>query len=107
MSDDEKFAVQGRAHARAKALRSDIATASVELEQKRKLLTELGGRIESVLKDPTHLHYKEPGVPAATVLVHDLRFEHQNLLGNAATLAEDIFTKAQELKELEERIKTF
>jgi hypothetical protein len=103
MSEDEKYAAQGRAHARAKELRSGIAAATVELNRHTAFLEEVPKRTRSFLKEPT----SGSPVPIGTALVHDLRFNQKDTLAVVANLLEDIYRDTMELRGLEEQIKAF
>jgi hypothetical protein len=106
MSESERFEAQGRAHAGAKRLRSEIATASAEVARLNRRLADLTGRIDQFLRQPCG---QDPGRPVANAaeIAHSLRFEMGTALSTMATLVDEIYAKAEEVAVLEEQIKKF
>jgi hypothetical protein len=105
LSENEMYETQGRAHARAKELRSEIATAKAEIGRQSKILAEIGRRTEEFLRNPGR---EEIGkAPDAFKLVRDLRFELKDTLAQIATLVDDTYARTEDLTKLEEQIKNF
>jgi hypothetical protein len=105
LSENEMYETHGRAHARAKELRSQIATAKAEIGRQSKILAEIGRSTEEFLRDPGR---EEIGkAPDAFKLVRDLRFELKDTLAQIATLVDDTYARTEELTKLEEQIKNF
>ena len=105
MSESEKFEAQGRAYARAKELRSEIAAVKAEVSRHGKALADLARRTEALVSDP--LREETGQMPEAFKVVRAMRFEGKDSLGTMATLVEELHAKAEELSKLEERVKEF
>ena len=107
MSEEEKYAAQGRAHARAKELKSEIATLRVEAMSVQKALSATVSRMDGAIHDPL-LDEPQTRVAAAIQLVHDLRFPPGNaLLSSASNILDELYVKSKELDELEKQIAQF
>jgi len=109
VSDDQKFAAQGRAHARAKTLRSEVSTAKAELGAKQRDLKKISEGIARIVQgsspglwDSEDQKYLDCGA-----LVASLRVEYKELISGIADLAEEVCAKAKELEHLELEIKQF
>jgi len=99
MSESEIFEVQGRAHAQAKMLRSEIASATVALRETRKWLTGLDARIDNA--------QRASAPKEIASLVEELRNQKADTLERVARLLEELQDKGAELAELERQIANF
>ncbi len=103
MSEADIFEAQGRAHADAKRLRSDIASATVVLREARKWLHGLDARIDNALRigNPSERHRE------ITAFTAEIRTQRADTLGHVAELMEELEAKGIELTELENEIGKF
>ena len=103
MSESDIFETQGRAHAQAKKLRSEIASATVALREVKKWLNALDARIDNAhqITSPGERHR------AVAVLVEELRGQRADTLERVARLLEELQAHGIELAELEREIAKF
>jgi hypothetical protein len=103
MSESETFEVQGRAHAQAKKLRSEIASTTVALREVRKWLGTLDTRIDHAhqIGNPVE---RQRGI---ATIIGELRNQRADSLERVARLLEELQANGIELAELEHEIGKF
>jgi hypothetical protein len=106
MSEQKTFEAQGRAHAKARQLQSDIAVLTVSLREKATVFSRVNDRIQSFLGSPL-AHSQGRPVDDGLQLAHDLRHEHSLLTGSIAKLVDEVYTKSRDLAELQKQIDRF